>query len=286
MSTPPSLLGPRRLRDLLARHDVRPVRSRGQNFVIDPNVIRKIISIARLTKRNSVLEIGAGAGSLTLGLSQAAASVVAVEQDKKLLPVLAETLHHTDNVRVLELDALQMDFGSMVQETLVESAEPLDRLVANLPYNIAATLVLKALDEAPWLQEFTVMTQREVGERLAAGPGSKAYGQTSVLVSYFATAMVAAPVSRRSFWPVPNVDSVIVRIVRHGQSPQVDRQVLFSLIRAAFAQRRKTLRNALESFFDSPEAAEHDLRRAGIEPKARGEELTLQDFVSIARGFG
>ena len=266
------LLGARRLREVLDSRGISPSKALGQNFVTDPNTIRKIVDVARISSSDRVLEVGAGAGSLTLGLCTAAAHVTAIEVDRWLLPVLEETLAGVPNVDVVHSDVLSLDGGSITA----------NKLVANLPYNIATTVVLKILEEAPQISELTVMTQREVGERLAAGPGSKTYGQTSVMVAYFADAIVVGRISRKVFYPVPNVDSVLVRIVRRPTPTEVDRDALFDVIRAAFAQRRKNLRNNLAEIAGSSSAAERALEAASVAPGARGETLSLDDFVRLA----
>jgi 16S rRNA (adenine1518-N6/adenine1519-N6)-dimethyltransferase len=264
------LLGARRLRELLDRHGVRPSKSLGQNFVIDPNTIRKVVTVSGVGPGDRVLEIGAGAGSLTLGLAGAAGHVTALEFDRALHPVLAETLAGVGNVDVVHRDATKLDWGRVDASALV----------ANLPYNIATPLVLDALAGAPALRTLTVMTQREAGERLTARPGSKAYGHVSVVAAYYATASVAAPVSRKVFYPEPNVDSVLVRLVRRDPAPD-DPGRLFEVTRAAFAQRRKTLRNSLISLAGDAERAEDALRAAGIAPTARPEELGLDAWLAL-----
>ena len=250
---------------------LHPTKALGQNFVIDPNTIRKVVDVAGLGPSDRVLEIGAGAGSLTLGLAAAAAKVTAIEFDHRLVPVLDEMLEGVTNVEVVAADALEVDL-STIDAT---------KLVANLPYNIAVPVVMRVLEHAPPIQTLVVMTQREVGERLVAGPGSKTYGQASVIVRYFATASVAAKISRRAFWPVPNVDSVLVRLVRHPAPDDVDRDRLFRVVRSAFAQRRKTLRNALvgAGFVGVDEAA----ASSGLHPTVRAEDLELADFVRLAQ---
>ena len=273
MSAPPPLLGARRLRQLLNDHGVRPRKELGQNFVIDPNTIRKTIEAAQLTGAERVLEVGAGPGSLTVGLAAVADNVIAVEFDRALIPVLEETLGDVENTQIVEADAMKLDFGSLAA----------DVLVGNLPYNIATPLVMKTLFEAPTIRALTVMTQREVGERLAASPGSKAYGQASVMVRYFADAKVAGPVSRRAFYPVPDVDSVIVRIVRRHELPDVEVASLSAVVRTAFEQRRKTLRNSLARLMGSAERAGEILQEAKIQERARPEEIGLDGFVEIAR---
>jgi 16S rRNA (adenine1518-N6/adenine1519-N6)-dimethyltransferase len=207
---------------------------------------------------------------LTLGLAAVAAHVTAIEIDDRLVDLLHEALAGTSNVTVRHEDALASDLGA-IDATVA---------VGNLPYNIATHLVLRILEEAPGIRRLTVMTQKEVGDRLAAPAGTKVYGQTSVMVRYFGTAEVVGRVSRRAFYPVPNVDSVIVAIDR-GIQPDVDRSALFSVVRAAFSQRRKTVRNALAALAGSPRVAEEALDRAGLAASARAEELTLEDFVAL-----
>lgn len=256
----------------MAAHGVRPSKTLGQNFVIDPNTIRKVVALAGLRAGEHVLEIGAGLGSLTLELARVARSVTAIEVDGRLVDALSEVVADSGNVEVVRGDALTLDLGSFGASALV----------ANLPYNIAASSVLRVLETAPGIERLTVMTQREVGERLAAAPGSKTYGATSVLVAYWGTARVAAPVSRRAFYPEPNVDSVVVVVERRPTPPDVDRELLFSTIRAAFAQRRKTVRNSLAAPAGGAAAAESVVAAAGLDPQARPEELSLDDFVAIA----
>lgn len=264
------LLGARRLRELLDRHGVRPSKALGQNFVIDPNTIRKVIEVAGTPNDAHVLEIGPGAGSLTLALASRASRVTAVELDRYLLPVLDEVLTGRENVEVLHGDALELDLGA------IEATD----CVANLPYNIAVPLVMKLLGEAPSIRRLTVMTQREVGERLAAGPGSKVYGAPSVMAAFDARVEIAARVSRRAFWPVPNVDSVLVRLVRR-EAPAVARATFERVVRTAFAQRRKTLRKSLEPVFG--DAAAEVLALAQIDGGARPEEVGLEGFVELVR---
>jgi 16S rRNA (adenine1518-N6/adenine1519-N6)-dimethyltransferase len=268
----PELLGARRVRELLSAHGVNPTKTLGQNFVIDPNTIRKAIAAADVLPMDHVLEIGAGAGSLTVGLARVATRVTALEVDPGLIAVLHEVTAGIENVEVVEGDARTYDLGSI---------NP-DVLVANLPYNIAALVVLRVLESVPTARSLTVMTQREVGERLSAPPGSKTYGQTSVLVAFHGAARVAGSVSRRAFWPVPGVDSVLVRIDRRPV-PDVDRATLYTVVKSAFGQRRKTLRQALATLVGSPALAEELLRSASVASTARAEELPLEDFVAIAR---
>lgn len=266
----PELLGARRLRELLDEHGVRPSKSLGQNFVVDPNTIRKVVSVSGVGPGDRVLEIGAGAGSLTLGLAGAAAHVVAIEFDRALHPVLRVTLAGVDNVEVVHADATKLDWAAV----------DADALVANLPYNIATPLVLDALGATPSLRTMTVMTQREAGERLAAAPGSKAYGHVSVVAAFYATASVAAPISRKVFFPEPNVDSVLVRLVRR-EAPRADPGRLFALTRAAFSQRRKTLKSSLAGAVPEPGRLPDALRAVGLMPTARPEELGIEEWLAL-----
>ncbi len=272
--TEQTLLGARRLREVLARHAVNPRKSLGQNFVIDPNTIRKIVEVSGISAGDRVLEIGAGAGSLTLALAAVAGSVVAVEMDPRLVPVLAETLGSLGNVEAIWGDALRLPLGGFGATVLV----------ANLPYNVATAVVLRVLSEAPKIRRLTVMTQREAGERLAAAPGSKVYGQVSVKVAFFGNARIVAPVSRRAFYPIPNVDSVLVRIDRQGETSPHDREWLFTVIRAGFSQRRKTLRNALASIASVDEVATA-IAAAGIAPTTRAEEIDLDAFIALSEAL-
>ena len=265
----PELLGARRLRELLDEHGVRPSKSLGQNFVVDPNTIRKVVAASGVGPGDRVLEIGAGAGSLTLGLAAVARSVVALEFDRALHPVLARTLAGVDNVEVVHADATKLDWSDI----------DADALVANLPYNIATPLVLDALAGAPSLRTMTVMTQREAGERLAAAPGSKTYGHVSVVVAFYARAVVAAPISRKVFYPEPNVDSVLVRIERRARTGGPGK--LFTLTRAAFSQRRKTLRSSLAGAVPDPRRLPDALRAVGVDPTARPEQLGIDEWLAL-----
>lgn len=267
--TSDSLLGAARVRELLDRHGIRPRKSLGQNFVVDPNTIRKVVAAADVSSGDRVLEIGPGVGSLTTGLLDADAEVVAIEVDQTLLPALREVTAGR-SIEIIEGDALDVDVAAVDASALV----------ANLPYNVAATLVLRVLEVAPSIGTLVVMTQREVGERFVAAPGSKTYGVTSVLAAFHAEVQIAARISRRAFYPVPNVDSVLIRLRRRPQ-PGVDRERFASVVKSAFGQRRKTLRQGLASLAGSAERAEEWLVRAGVDPRARPEAIGLDGFVSV-----
>jgi 16S rRNA (adenine1518-N6/adenine1519-N6)-dimethyltransferase len=273
--TQSELIGPRRLRRLFADHSFTPRKRFGQNFVIDPNTIRKVVDVAGLDPEDHVLEVGAGAGSLTVALARTVAHVTAVEFDERLVPVLDETVGHFPNVEIVMGDALEVPLMDI----------PATRMIGNLPYNLAATIVLRVLETAPGVSELTVMTQREVGQRLASPPGSRAFGQTSVLVAYWGTARVTGKISRTAFYPIPNVDSVLLRIVRHAKRPDVDQNLLFAVVRSAFSQRRKTLRNSLIDVAGSTTRAEAALESAGIAPTARAERLGIDEFVALTKAL-
>jgi 16S rRNA (adenine1518-N6/adenine1519-N6)-dimethyltransferase len=245
---------------------VRPTKKLGQNFVHDPNTVRRIVAAAGLEPHDVVLEVGPGLGSLTLALLPAVERVVAVEID----PVLA------DRLTVLNTDALRVTADQLGQPTA---------LVANLPYNISVPVVLHLLAELPTMTKALVMVQAEVGDRMAAGPGAKVYGVPSVKIAWYAEARRVATVPRTVFWPVPNVDSALVRLTRRA-TPDADRKALFDLVDAAFAQRRKTLRAALATWAGSADRAAEILTRAGVDPSARGETLTVGDYAAITRTAG
>jgi 16S rRNA (adenine1518-N6/adenine1519-N6)-dimethyltransferase len=272
------LLGPAEIRALADELGIRPTKRLGQNFVHDANTVRRIVRAADLAPDDVVLEVGPGLGSLTLGLLEAAASVCAVEID----PVLAARLPATalerapasaGRLNVVTADALRVHGADL-------PAAP-TALVANLPYNVGVPVVLHLLAELPSLRRGLVMVQAEVAERLAAPPGSRAYGVPSAKLAWFATARRAGPVPRAVFWPVPNVDSGLLAFTRHDPPPG-DRAEVFALVDAAFAQRRKVLRSALAGWAGSPAAAEAALRAAGIDPTARAERLSIADFARLA----
>ncbi|MGW5747091.1 16S rRNA (adenine(1518)-N(6)/adenine(1519)-N(6))-dimethyltransferase RsmA [Amycolatopsis sp. NPDC003861] len=272
------LLGPAEIRALAAELDVRPTKKLGQNFVHDPNTVRRIVELANVGEDDVVLEVGPGLGSLTLGLLATGARVVAVEIDPKLAERLPETVAErgpeaAGNLTVVGADALRV--------TREELGEP-TALVANLPYNVAVPVVLHLLAEVSSLRSGLVMVQTEVADRMAAGPGSRIYGVPSVKLAWYGPARKVAAVPRSVFWPVPNVDSALVAFERADATASDDRDVLFGLVDAAFSQRRKTLRAALAGWAGSAERAGELLTAAGIDPKTRGEQLDVHDFARIA----
>ena len=272
-----ALLGPAAIRELAQQLDLRPTKSLGQNFLHDANTIRRIVRTADLRPDDVVLEVGPGLGSLTLGLLPAAAHVTAVEIDPRLAALLpatvaARTPHLADRLTVVEADALR------VSEL---PGPPPTALVANLPYNVAVPVLLHLLDLVPTLRSALILVQAEVADRLAAAPGSAAYGVPSVKAAWYGEVRRAGAVGRRVFWPEPNVDSGLVALVRRPPPPG-DRRATFAVVDAAFATRRKGLRAALAGWAGSPAAAEARLRAAGIDPSTRGERLSVTDFALLA----
>ena len=274
---PRALLTPGRVRELLAAHDLRPSKALGQHYLADPNTARKVARLGGIEPGETVLEVGPGLGSLTLALREAGAEVVAVEADARLLPALAEVLGDDPGVRVEVADALRVDLAAL--------APGVRRLVANLPYNIAAGLVLKVLAEAPAVATQVVMVQREVGERLAAAPGTPAYGAPSAKLAAQATARILAPVSRRVFVPEPHVDSVLLGVTRRPQVALAGLEVaeVAEVIDAAFGQRRKTLRNSLRSLGLDAAGVQALGRSAGVDLGLRAERLDVEQFAALAR---
>jgi len=252
---------------------LRAKRALGQNFVVDPNTVRRIARLADVKEGDRVLEIGAGLGSLTLALAESGADVTAVEVDDDLLPLLRENVGHLPNVTVVHGDAMKLNW----QELLGEHHDW--ALVANLPYNVATPLVADVLDFVPAVARMLVMVQKEVGERFAAEPRSEAFGAVSVKVAFHGTASVVGIVPPTVFLPRPNVDSALVSIRRHTSplDPSVDPKLLFRLVRAGFAKRRKMLRGAMAGV-----VTVEQLESAGIAPTSRAEELSVHDWLRLA----
>ena len=270
-------LTPATIPALLARHGLRPSRALGQNFLADPNTARRIARLAQVQSGDRVLEIGPGIGSLTVALLEAGAAVTALELDEHVIPALEETVG-TDAVQIVRGDALRVDFDELL---------PVDGrpwcMVSNLPYNVATPIVMRVLESVPRIASMLVMVQREVGERMAAGPGTKAYGAVSVKIAYYGHARVVGTVSPSVFIPAPKVDSALVRIVRYTEPPVVvpSEARLFALVRAGFGQRRKMLRGALRA--ELGDDVEHILESANIDGRVRAETLTLEQWAALAR---
>jgi 16S rRNA (adenine1518-N6/adenine1519-N6)-dimethyltransferase len=270
------VLTPTDVQALLTAHGLRPSRALGQNFLADPNTARRIVRIAEVGPGDRVLEIGPGLGSLTLALAAAGADVLALELDRHLLPALEEVVGDEPRVTVEHGDALSVDFRTRL-------AGQGWRCVSNLPYNVATPVLLRLLTDVPQVERFLVMVQREVGERLAAAPGSRVYGAPSVRVAYHATARIAGAVPASVFVPRPKVESVLVSLDRRP-TPPVDVSspaLMFELVHAGFAQRRKMLRRSLRPVLG--ERADAVLVSAGIDPGRRAESVDLDGWAALAR---
>ncbi|MCT1867527.1 16S rRNA (adenine(1518)-N(6)/adenine(1519)-N(6))-dimethyltransferase RsmA [Dermabacter sp. p3-SID358] len=278
------LLTPRDIRLLAAYRGITPTKKRGQNFLLDANTVRVIVERSGVREGDVVLEVGPGLGSLTLGLLDAGASVGAVELDSALAEILPGTVEakgfESARFALVEGDALAL---TQLPVPAAAGHEP-TRLVANLPYNVATPILLTVFERFDSVREALVMVQLEVAERIAARPGSKVYGAPSVKAAWYGTSELAGRISRRVFWPEPNVDSALVRVRRdrvqaEGEAP---REEIFKVIDQAFLQRRKTLRAALKSWAGGGERASAILECAGIDPQRRGETLEIAEFIAIA----
>ena len=281
-SAGPRLLGPAEVRSLAAELDLRPTKKRGQNFVIDPNTVRRIVRDSGITSDDIVVEVGPGLGSLTLALLGVAERVVAIEVDPLLAGRLPATIAEfapgqADRFEVVLADALRVE---------ALPGPPPTALVANLPYNVSVPVLLHLLTLLPSLERGLVMVQSEVADRLAAPPGSRTYCVPSVKAAWFADVRRAGAIGRNVFWPAPNVDSGLVAWTRREPpATTATREQVFTVIDASFAHRRKMLRATLRELAGSAEAAEAALRGAGVDPTARGEALTVEDFAGIAEGL-
>lgn len=273
------LLTPASTRRLALELGVRPRRSRGQNFLVDANTVRRIVAAAGVEPGARVLEVGPGLGALTLGLLEVGASVCAVELD----PTLAAELPRIVATRLPEatarLQVLHADAAGLGGQEFPDATE----LVANLPYSVAVPVILRALEVFPGLARGLVMVQDEVAHRLVAPPGSRVYGAPSVKAAWWAQLKLAGRIPRSVFWPVPRVDSALVAFSRQPPPAGAERDRVFRLVDAAFAQRRKSLRAALAGLLGSAGAAQRLLESAGIDPARRGETLGLAEFVRLAQ---
>ncbi len=270
--------------EILQKYQFRMQKKYGQNFLIDTNILRKIIEAAQITKEDCVLEIGPGIGTVTQYLAEAAGSVIAVEIDKDLIPILEETLGDYDNVTLIHADILKVDLHKLSEEQ--GKGRPF-KVVANLPYYITTPIIMALFESHIPLTSITVMVQSEVADRMQVGPGTKDYGALSLAVQYFAKPEVVARVPASCFIPRPNVDSTVIRLVRHTSPPVevADEAYLFAIIRASFNQRRKTLVNGLvnaENLGVTRQQVEEVLEQMGISKTIRGETFTLERFAELS----
>jgi 16S rRNA (adenine1518-N6/adenine1519-N6)-dimethyltransferase len=268
-------LGRSALRALADRHGIRPTKALGQHFIADPNLARAIVADAAVGPGDRVLEVGAGLGSITVALAEAGCEVLAVEFDRRVAPALREVVADHPAVRVEEVDAMHADWGALLGEGPWT-------MVSNLPFNISVPLMVELLERVPVIGRYLVMVQREVGERFVAGPGEEAYGSVSVRIAYRADAELVRRIPANVFWPRPNVDSVLVRFVPHPPRVDVDPSALFRVVEEGFAERRKTISNAVRRVGFGLEEAGRILERSGVDPSIRAERLGLEDFARIA----
>ncbi len=278
------LVNPKHTIDIIKKYDFVFQKRFGQNFLIDPHVLEKIIQSARITKEDYVLEIGPGIGTMTQYLAEAAGKVRAVEIDTALIPILEETLKDYSNVSILQGDILKVDVNQMVEEE--NEGKPI-KVVANLPYYITTPIIMGLFEKKIPLQSITIMVQKEVAQRMQTGPGSKDYGALSLAVQYYAKPEIVANVPPNCFIPRPKVGSAVIRLERHPRPPVEvsDEALMFRLIRASFSQRRKTLVNSLKNSQNlslSREEIEEALNKCGIPLTIRGEALGLEEFAKLS----
>ena len=278
-------LGAKQIRDLAKELNLKPTKKLGQNFVIDSNTCRKIVDLANISKSDLVIEIGPGLGSLTLALLDQAGHVVAVEIDKRLSDQLLETVIENgadkNRLTILNMDALQLSVADIANQHL--GGFKSIKVVANLPYNISVPVIINLLENFNNLNQITVMVQTEVAQRIAAKAGNKDYGAPSAKVAWWADAKIVSKISRKVFWPEPNVDSSIIQLsVRKSLGSEKLRRSCFQVIDLAFSTRRKMLRSTLSTLFGSVKLAEARLFEIGINPTLRGESLEIKDFLKIA----
>lgn len=273
------------LNDRLKKHHITLQKKYGQNFIGDPALLERIATVCDWQPGDRALEIGPGAGTLTRAIAREAEEVLAVEIDRRLAPLLEETLADCANVRLVFTDALKADLDALMRDTLGWDGRY--KLIANLPYYITTPLIMHVLEDSEKVSELVIMVQKEVGERLCAAPGSKAYGAVTVMVQYAATVARAFDVGRHAFVPAPEVDSTILHLIPYEKRPiqaQSD-AVLRRVVKAAFSQRRKTLRNSLSSLGCDKALIKQALEAADIEDSRRAETLSVAEFVALADAF-
>lgn len=277
---------PIRTQEILKKYGFSFKKSLGQNFLIDPNILRNIVSHANLTENSGAIEIGPGIGALTEHLARAAKKVVSFEIDQRLLPVLEDTLSPYNNVKVVHSDILKADVVKVIEEEMPGIEDVM--VVANLPYYVTTPILMKLLNDRLPIRGFVVMMQKEVADRITAKPGTKAYGSLSIAIQYYCTAEIAMVVPKTVFMPQPNVDSAVIRLIRHETPPVIviDEDFLFEVTRMSFAQRRKTLLNNLQNGLPNGKRDKQMildvLEATGIDPTRRGETLSIEEFGRLA----
>ena len=277
---------PVRTKEILQKYGFSFKKSLGQNFLIDPNILRNIVSHADLTKESGAIEVGPGIGALTEHLARGAKKVVSFEIDQRLLPVLEDTLSPYDNVKIVHSDVLKADVVKVIEEEMPGIKDIM--VVANLPYYVTTPILMKLLNDRLPIRGFVVMMQKEVADRISAKPGTKNYGSLSIAIQYYCKADVAMIVPKTVFMPAPNVDSAVLRLIKHDEPPVkvIDEDFLFEVSRASFAQRRKTIFNNLQTGLKDGKAKKdlitEALHAAGIDPTRRGETLSIEEFGRLA----
>ncbi|MFP3917792.1 16S rRNA (adenine(1518)-N(6)/adenine(1519)-N(6))-dimethyltransferase RsmA [Lysinibacillus telephonicus] len=277
---------PIRTKEILNKYGFSFKKSLGQNFLIDPNILRNIVSHANLTKNSGAIEVGPGIGALTEHLARAAKKVVSFEIDQRLLPVLEDTLSPYDNVKIVHSDILKANVAQVIEEEMPGIDDIM--VVANLPYYVTTPILMKLLNDRLPIRGFVVMMQKEVADRITAKPGTKEYGSLSIAIQYYVEAEVAMVVPKTVFMPQPNVDSAVIRLIKHDEPPVkvISEDFLFEVTRASFAQRRKTILNNLQAGLtlgkENKQLIVEALEKSGIEPSRRGETLSIQEFGKLA----
>lgn len=277
---------PIRTKEILQKYGFSFKKSLGQNFLIDPNILRNIVGHAQLTENSGAIEIGPGIGALTEHLARAAKKVVSFEIDQRLLPVLEDTLSPYDNVTIVHSDILKADVAQVIAKEMPDIQDIM--VVANLPYYVTTPILLKLLHDRLPIRGFVVMMQKEVADRITAKPGTKEYGSLSIAIQYYVSAEIAMMVPKTVFMPQPNVESAVIRLIKHDAPPVqvIDEEFLFEVTRASFVQRRKTILNNLQAGLPNgkqkKEAILEALTICEIEPTRRGETLTIQEFGKLA----
>lgn len=278
-----------RTKEIVEKYNFSTKKSLGQNFLIDRNIIQEVLKKARINDDIGVIEVGPGIGSLTEQLAKVAKKVVAFEIDDRLIPVLNDTLSPYDNIKIIHEDVLQADIGKVIKEEFSDVKEVI--VVANLPYYITTPILMDFLMYHKEISRFYTMMQKEVGERLSASPSSKSYGSLSIAIQYYTEAKIIQNVPKTVFMPPPNVDSIVVELVRHENPPVKvdDEETFFKLTRGAFVMRRKTIYNNYQSLFKDGKKKKEDilamLEAAEIDPKRRGESLSIQEYARIYESF-
>jgi len=280
---------PGRTREILEKYGFSFKKSLGQNFLIDTNILRKIVDVAELSDDTGAIEIGPGIGALTEQLARRAKKVVAFEIDKRLLPILEDTLSPYRNVRIIHQDVLKADIHRVIAEEFVDVADIM--VVANLPYYVTTPIIMKLLTDNLPIRGIVVMLQKEVADRISAQPGTKDYGSLSIAIQYYTEAEKIMTVPRTVFMPQPNVDSAVIRLMKRKQPPVDvdDESFFFQVVRASFAQRRKTILNNLISNLPNGKAMKEKIERIltekGIDPRRRGETLTMEEFAALSNAL-